>query len=65
VENINFLINTSKFVYGNSLLANRNTFLNESNTKQMLLLSTSLNYKDFLNANIGGRAETSSALAPI
>jgi hypothetical protein len=34
----NFLINTSKFVYGNSLLANRNTFLNESNTKQMLLL---------------------------
>jgi hypothetical protein len=28
----NFLIN-SKFVYGNSLLANRNTFLNESNTK--------------------------------
>jgi TonB-linked SusC/RagA family outer membrane protein len=61
----NFLINTPKFVYGNSLLANRNTFLNESNTKtNAAFVSTSLNYKDFLNANIGGRAETSSALAP-
>ncbi|MCL6462068.1 MAG: SusC/RagA family TonB-linked outer membrane protein, partial [Flavobacterium micromati] len=61
----NFLINTSKFVYDNSLLANRTTYLNEDNTKtNAAFISTSLNYKDFLNANFGARAETSSALAP-
>jgi TonB-linked SusC/RagA family outer membrane protein len=61
----NFLINTPKFVYSNSLLSNRGTYLNESITKtNAAFVSTSLNYKDFLNANIGARAETSSALDP-
>ncbi|WP_026707023.1 SusC/RagA family TonB-linked outer membrane protein [Flavobacterium frigidarium] len=61
----NFLINSPKFVYSNSLLANRTTYLNRSNTKtNAAFLSTSLNYKDYLNANVGARAETSSALDP-
>jgi TonB-linked SusC/RagA family outer membrane protein len=61
----NFLINTAKFVYANSLLANRNTFLNESNTQtNAAFFQTAFNYKDFLNATVGARAETSSALAP-
>ena len=61
----NFLINTTKFAYSNSLLADRSTYLNRSNTKtNAAFVSTSFNFKDFLNANIGARAETSSALDP-
>jgi TonB-linked SusC/RagA family outer membrane protein len=60
-----FLINTSKFAYSNSLLANRTTYLNENNTRtNAAFVSTSFNFRDFLNANIGARAETSSALDP-
>jgi len=61
----NFLINTPKFAYSNSLLANRTTSLSRNNTKtNAAFATTSLNYKDYLNANIGARAETSSALDP-
>lgn len=61
----NFLINTPKFVYDNSLLADRTTYLARFNTKASgAYFSTSFDYDDMFNLNLGGRLETSSVLAP-
>ncbi|TDE42900.1 SusC/RagA family TonB-linked outer membrane protein [Flavobacterium rhamnosiphilum] len=61
----NFLINTTKFVYSNSLLADRTTYLDRENTKTSgAYFSGAFDYKEFLNLNLGGRFETSSTLSP-
>lgn len=62
---INFLIDTDKFSYDNSVIADRTTFLDRS--KQRLsgaYFNTSFDYKNYLFATIGGRFETSSTFAP-
>lgn len=62
---INFLINTPKFVYDNSLLADRTTYLARFNTKTSgAYFSTSFDYDSMFNLNLGGRLETASTFAP-
>jgi TonB-linked SusC/RagA family outer membrane protein len=61
----NFLINTPKFVYDNSLLSDRTTYLERYNTKTNgAYFSTSFDYDNMFNLNLGGRLETASTFAP-
>ena len=61
----NFLINTPKFVYDNSLLTDRTTYLARFNTKTNgAYFSTSFDYDNMFNLNLGGRLETASTFAP-
>jgi TonB-linked SusC/RagA family outer membrane protein len=61
----NFLLNSTKFVYENSLLSDRTTYLNQYNTKTNgAYFAANFDYSEYLNLNLGGRYETSSTLAP-
>ena len=61
----NFLVDSDKYAYTNSVIADRTTFLNRQEIKLSgTYLQSAFDYKNFLYLTLGGRLETISTLAP-